>query len=152
MDVFENRALLSYPESEREHVYGRKETHEIPFCQPLQNLTITLPLPQITTEWGVAQLILRIKMPNLLVLLQLLLLERSVLGTGERYEEVISCAFALLELLKPYTWQGVFIPQLSEDMMDFICSPVPFIAGAARRMRSKNQVVFDDRVECEIRN
>merc|ERR1712048_972024 len=32
-------------------------------------------------------------------------------------------------------------------MMDFICSPVPFIAGAARRMRSKNQVIFDDRVE-----
>jgi len=87
-----------------------------------------LPLPQISNEWGVAQLILRFKLPMLLNLLLLLLLERSVLIIGENSEDVSSSAFALLDLLKPYKWSSVFLPSLAEDMIDFITSPVPFIA------------------------
>ena len=87
-----------------------------------------MPLPQISNEWGVAQLILRFKLPMLLNLLLLLLLERSVLIIGENSEDVSSCAFALLDLLKPYKWSSIFLPSLSEDMIDFISSPVPFIA------------------------
>ena len=92
------------------------------------SLVYALPLPQISNEWGVAQLILRFKLPMLLNLLLLLLLERSVLIIGENSEDVSSSAFALLDLLKPYKWSSVFLPSLAEDMIDFITSPVPFIA------------------------
>ena len=46
----------------------------------------------------------------LLVLLKILLLERSVLVIGSSYEEVSSCTCALLDLLKPYKWVSTFIP------------------------------------------
>merc|ERR1711983_118203 len=59
------------------------------------NLSVRLPLPQISSEYGVATLLLRVKVTGLLFLLNSLLLERSVLVIGSSYEEVTSCASAL---------------------------------------------------------
>jgi hypothetical protein len=113
----------------------------------------SLPLPHITNEYGVAQLVLKLKMPILLNVLILLLLERSVLIIGEDSEDVSSCAFALLDLLKPYKWSSVFMPSLSEDMIDFISSPVPFIAGLCSKDKtSLKRFEMDDRVKHERKN
>merc|ERR1719296_363231 len=114
------------------------------------SLVYALPLPQISNEWGVAQLILRFKLPMLLNLLILLLLERSVLIIGENSEDVSSCAFALLDLLKPHKWSSVFLPSLAEDMIDFITSPVPFIAGmVGKDKQSLESIEKDSRVKHE---
>merc|ERR1712172_474871 len=97
-----------------------KESHQAEIRQAmLMDIQVNLPLPQIVSEWGVARLILRIKLPSITILLKLLLLERSVLVLGNSCEEVSSCAFALLELLKPFKWPSIFIPSLSEEMMGF---------------------------------
>lgn len=39
------------------------------------------------------------------------------------------CAHALLALLYPFEWQHVFIPVLPTSLIDFVCSPLPYIIG-----------------------
>ena len=117
------------------------------------SLVYSLPLPQLSNEWGVAQLILRSKLPTLVNVLILLLLERSLLIVGERSEEVSACAFALLELLQPYKWASIFLPLLPEDMIDFISSPVPFIAGMISSDKSfLKRILMDPCVKHERMN
>ena len=114
------------------------------------DIVYCLPLPQISNEWGVAQLILRLKLPTLINVLILLLLERSVLIIGDKIEEVSACTFALKSLLCPYKWSSIFLPSLSEDMMDFITSPVPFIAGMiGKNIDCLNNIETDSRVKQE---
>ena len=94
-----------------------------------KKIELPLPLPQMSGQWGLSRLLLRIRTSDLIMLLKLLLMERSVLIIGLSSEEVTACCFALLELLDPYTWASAFMPILPIDMLDFVSSPVPFIAG-----------------------
>ena len=60
-----------------------------------------------------------------------MLLERSILVLGENLEEVSPYACGLLELLEPFDWSSIFLPVLPLKMLDFVTSPVPFVAGMA---------------------
>jgi hypothetical protein len=64
-------------------------------------------------------------------MLKLLLMERSILVLGENLGEVSVYACSLLELLEPFEWSSVFLPVLPSSMLDFVTSPVPFVAGMA---------------------
>ena len=100
---------VDYPKREFEFLQ-EQEMSEIDLVDGFDSLKFSLPLPQSSSEFGLATLILRIKLPMLLVLLKLILLEKSVLVVGSSYEEVSSCTCALLDLLKPYKWVSTFIP------------------------------------------
>lgn len=140
-------AKISYPQSELEHTLMKKQTYETSSII-LDTMQLPLPLPQIGGEYGVAKLIMKIGLSDLLFLLEMLLLERSVLVTGECSGEVTSITFTLLALLKPYQWQSSFMPTLTEDMMDFISSPVPFIGGMiARNSKDLEKLIMDSRVQ-----
>lgn len=97
---------------------------------------IHLPLPRVSCHWALSILFQRIKPNDILTLLRLLLIERSVLILGESSIIVSSCACVLLDLLKPYRWASTFMPLLPEDMIDFIQSPVPFITGVTVNNRA----------------
>jgi len=118
---------VRYPKSEVEHVHRKIPRIQLDICDI--KISLPLPLPLMSGEWGVATLLLRIKAFNLFAILKLLLLERPVLVIGTSKEEVTACTCALLHLIKPYTWASAFMPLLSEDMLDFVSSPIPFIAG-----------------------
>mmetsp|Transcript_27628 Transcript_27628/g.40807 ORF Transcript_27628/g.40807 Transcript_27628/m.40807 type:complete len:458 (+) Transcript_27628:151-1524(+) len=107
-------------------------------------ITLPLPLPQMTSEFGFATLIRRIKLFALFRLLKLLLLERSVLVIGDKLEEVTACTCALPELLNPFEWASVFMPILPLDMLDFLSSPVPYIAGVVSSHKEGVSVVETD--------
>ena len=92
-------------------------------------IRLPLPLPHVAKEWGLTTLLLRIGGENLMRVLHLMMLERSVLIAGSKVEEVSSCACALMQLLSPFKWAGTFVPLLPNDMMDFLLSPVPFVVG-----------------------
>jgi len=98
---------------ENEKEYSEPEESKFDFTLPhstFGNTTVRLPLPSVTREWGLAMLLLKIKAPALLVVLKLLLLERSVLVVGRNFEEVTICASALRDLLDPFHWASAFIP------------------------------------------
>ena len=109
-----------------------------------KKIELPLPLPQMSGQWGLSRLLLRIRTSDLIMLLKLLLMERSVLIIGLSSEEVTACCFALLELLDPYTWASAFMPILPIDMLDFVSSPVPFIAGVVVSVPEELEAVEDD--------
>ena len=121
---------VAYPRSEMAHVNNPQRRFVMDLSiMGFSKISLPLPLPEISGQWGLATLFLRIKDSGLIILLKLLLLERSVLVVGETTEEVTACTTALLELLEPYKWASAFMPLLPRDMLDFVSSPVPFIAG-----------------------
>ena len=121
---------ISYPRSEMDHVSNPRSRFVVDLSiMGFDNVSLPLPLPEVSGQWGLATLFLGIKDSGLIILLKLLLLERSVLVVGETSEEVTACATALLELLEPYKWASAFMPLLPAEMLDFVSSPVPFIAG-----------------------
>ena len=105
----DSQEKVHYPQSEMEFLQPQK-MNKIDLSEDIASLTFSLPLPQLSSEFGVATLVVRIKLHMLLVLLKIILLERSVLVVGSSYEEVSSCTCALLDLLKPYKWVSTFIP------------------------------------------
>ncbi|KAL9183930.1 hypothetical protein ACHAXT_002016 [Thalassiosira profunda] len=122
---------VGYPRDEMAHINNpqRRYVVDLSSIMGFGKISLPLPLPEVSGQWGLATLFLRIKDSGLLILLKLLLLERSVLVVGETSEEVTACTTALLELLDPYKWASAFMPLLPREMLDFVSSPVPFIAG-----------------------
>lgn len=117
---------------------------ELPtFSDETYVFSTALPMPQVAAHWGVASLMTRIKSSDLILVLKLLLVERSVLIIGESPHLVTACACALLELLKPYVWASNFMPLLPGEMLDFVNSPVPFLIG---------MTVKDEKHSLEIEN
>jgi len=157
------QAKLSLSESQRRIKYPRSElafiTHPPRYfvmdleVEGFPEISMPLPLPEVSGHWGLSTLFIRIKDSGLIILLKLLLLERSVLVVGETPEEVTACTTALLELLEPYKWASAFMPLLPRDMIDFVSSPVPFIAGMI--VESKDQlhsIVHDHGVKDSMLN
>lgn len=139
---------VKYPSDENDFI--NRTVSNVVFDQLFANfpkISLPLPLPDMIDEWGVAQLFLRFDSSILLIILNLLLLESSVLVIGTKAEEVSCCTSALLTLLKPFKWSSVFIPLIPNEFIDFVGSPVPFIAGIVpeNKLNLKN-ILVDDRV------
>ena len=130
--------------------YGRsnadkeKKIHELRLAPFLPPIKFHLPPPLISHEWGLIRLVHRIKLPNVILLMQLLLLERSVLVIGDNYEEVTACTCSLLDIIDPFKWVSTFIPLLPTEMLGFVCSPVPFIVGCVAENASGLRKIEND--------
>jgi hypothetical protein len=140
-----NQKRVCYPRSEMAHIQTPQRKFVMNLSlQGFDEISLPLPLPMISGEWGLATLFLRIKDSGVMILLKLLLLERSVLVVGSNTEEVTSCATALLEMLNPYKWASAFMPLLPGEMLDFVSSPVPFIAGTIVENSKRLQEIIHD--------
>ena len=105
----------------------------------------------MSTEWGLAQLILKFTLKKIINILVLLLIEQSVLIIGHSPEEVSACTLALKTLLQPYSWPNVSITSLPADIMDVVSSPVPYIVGmVARSKESVSEIENDIRVKAHM--
>jgi hypothetical protein len=136
---------VCYPRSELTHIQAPQRNFVTNLSlQGFDEISLPLPLPLISGEWGLATLFLRIKESGVMILLKLLLLERSVLVVGSNTEEVTSCATALLNMLSPYKWASAFMPLLPGEMLDFVSSPVPFIAGTIVENSKRLQELIHD--------
>ena len=131
----------------------KKKSGELQLAPFLPTITYPVPPPLISHEWGLMRLVLRIKLPNVIVLMQLLLLERSILVIGGNYDEVTACTCSLLHLIEPFKWVSTFIPLLPTEMLGFVCSPVPFICGiVAETMNDVNRIEQNADVKQETMN
>jgi len=146
-----DQSKLRLPESELDQIRQPKQTFELNFpLESFDKISLPLPLPNVSGHWGFATLLRCIGCSEVVVLLKLLLLERSVLILGTNTIEVTSCCCALLELLEPYKWASTFMPLLPPDLIDFLHSPVPYITGMAAKDRNHlSDIQNDDRLkEC----
>ncbi|KAE9248175.1 hypothetical protein PR003_g3557 [Phytophthora rubi] len=80
-------------------------------------------------RWSVG-VVLRFLMPDKVVeIMAYLLLEKQVVIMGDSPAKVSAVCTALLLLLAPFQWQSTYIPLLPSGLLDFLHSPVPFLAG-----------------------
>jgi len=139
LSLTQKQRRITYPRNELAHITTPTRRFVMDLSiKGFDKISLPLPLPEVSGQWGLSTLFVRIKDSGLIILLKLLLLERSVLFVGETPEEVTACATALLELLEPCKWASAFMPLLPRDMVDFVSSPVPFIAGMI--VESKHQL------------
>lgn len=128
----QGQASITFPRNHLDYIVGGKHyfqtTLPIPGAGPIK---LPLPLPSVGKQWGLSRLLMDIGPDSLVLMLKLLLMERSILVLGENLQEVTASACSLLELLEPFEWSSVFLPVLPHKMLDFVTSPVPFVAGMA---------------------
>ena len=82
-----------------------------------------------TKDWSAALLFASLSSEVLLKTLHLLLTEKSLIIYGADMGYVTATALAIKELLKPLTWEGIFVPMLSTSAKELFEAPVPFILG-----------------------
>ena len=145
---------ITYPVDETQHMNKQATEFEAePLLHGFPTVSLPLPIPDMTGEWGVATLFLKFHARALLLVLNLLLLEKSVLVVGTSNEEVSCCTLALLRLLEPFEWASVFINSIPINFLEFINSPVPFIAGLMPQNDEKlGDILKDDLVKDAISN
>lgn len=66
---------------------------------------------------------------TLVTLLSALLLERRVIFVSRSLQRLSDCCNAALAMIYPLDWQHVFIPILPRKLIDFVCSPTPYLVG-----------------------
>lgn len=148
MCLSEDQAKLQLPKNDLDILTESMPTFEIdlPDLIGVENISIPLPLPNCSKDWGVAAIVHHLEMPDLMCVLNLLLIERSILVVGLNSDIVTSCTCALLELIRPFHWMSNFMPLIPKEMLDFVNSPVPFIIGMTMDNRACDNVVEDYRV------
>lgn len=81
---------------------------------------------------------------NILVLWGILLDEGRVVLRSKHLSLLTPIVEALLSLLFPLTWQGMYIPLLPSNMMDALDAPVPFLVGVNGKCPQPAGVVVCD--------
>ena len=145
---------ITYPVDETQHINRQVTNFEAePLLDGFPKISLPLPIPDISGEYGVAKLFLKFHSRALLLILNLLLLEKSVLVVGTSHEEVSCCTLALLELLKPFEWASAFINSIPINFIEFITSPVPFIGGLVPENQERlDEILKGDLVKDAISN
>jgi hypothetical protein len=62
-------------------------------------------------------------------LLNNLMLEKSVIVYGSNISLVSALTAAIVQLLRPFTWEGVYIPIIPANAIEILEAPVPFVVG-----------------------
>ena len=80
-------------------------------------------------EWSNA-ILFSLFTPSLIIfLLNTLILEKSVVIYGSNISLVSALTSAVVQLLRPFPWEGVFIPLIPSDAIEILEAPVPFVVG-----------------------
>ncbi len=70
---------------------------------------------------------------NAIKLLNTMILEHNILFVCQDVQKLTPISESLMALLFPFDYQLIYIPVLPECMLEFLNSPVPFVAGVDKR-------------------
>lgn len=65
-------------------------------------------------------------------------MEKSLVIVGKNVGLVTALAFAVTNLLAPFTWEGVFVPLVPDNARELFGAPVPFILGTTSSPRGED--------------
>jgi hypothetical protein len=116
--------------------------HEMGSSTGSSSITINYPtysaapsrvdLPLVALEdWTCAVLFSRVSADVVVKIVNLLLLEQSLVIVGEDLGLVSAIGTGLISLLAPFRWDNPFVPSLPAGLADVLQSPVPYIVGIA---------------------
>ncbi|KAL6059396.1 nephrocystin-1 isoform X2 [Balamuthia mandrillaris] len=111
------------------------------------NLDFTCPRDKeehLIAEWTVPVVLKFLSTTELLLLLRALLLETKVIVVCQNLNMLTSFVLSFLPLLRPFVWQGTFIPVLPEVWGECVHSPVPFVLGVQQLSSDTRREIEDE--------
>ncbi|KAL8936993.1 MAG: hypothetical protein Q9216_004649 [Gyalolechia sp. 2 TL-2023] len=77
-----------------------------------------------------------LSIPNIVVLMEFVLAESRIILLSSHTSMLHLASKALVELLYPLTWSGIFIPVLPARLIQALEAPCPYVVGIERRYES----------------
>eukprot|EP01119_Soliformovum_irregulare_P017830 TRINITY_DN5357_c0_g1_i1.p2 TRINITY_DN5357_c0_g1~~TRINITY_DN5357_c0_g1_i1.p2 ORF type:complete len:578 (-),score=183.77 TRINITY_DN5357_c0_g1_i1:70-1803(-) len=100
-------------------------------------------------EWGLVTLFKLLSLKNIMTLFTCVMLEKSIIFFSHDVGLLSACTLSIIPLLRPYVFQGPFIPVLPEEFLEFLESPVPYVIGATHL---PEDLIREDKVIVDIDN
>lgn len=66
---------------------------------------------------------------QIFTLLACILHEEKIIITTNNLSKLSEFSNAVVAMIYPFTWQHIYIPILPPHLIDYVCSPIPFIIG-----------------------
>ncbi len=82
-------------------------------------------------------LIQKLRPQMILKLVTALLLERKVILIKTHFEDISIIMQSLISLMNPFNWHHTIITYLTEEMIDFVDAPVPYLIGVSAKAWDK---------------
>ncbi|EGC38597.1 hypothetical protein DICPUDRAFT_96860 [Dictyostelium purpureum] len=83
-------------------------------------------------KWCLSGLIKTLSLKTIMEIISCVLLEKFILVTSKNIGTISNTIFGLLPLLRPFEYQGAFIPILPNTALDALHCPIPFIIGITK--------------------
>jgi len=91
-------------------------------------------------EWTIATTFAKISLDHIIDLFRATMLEKSIVIVCSNLGMLSAVAMSIIPVLRPYVFQGPFIPILPEVLHEYLEAPVPFIIGIQNLPTDKDLV------------
>ncbi len=81
---------------------------------------------------------------NIIVIFNLILMEQKLIFVGTDYRMLSDITQGFLHLIYPFVWINTYVPVVSEEMLKYLQSFMPFIMGVEESLMNKAKNFLDD--------
>eukprot|EP01102_Stenamoeba_stenopodia_P010547 TRINITY_DN3193_c0_g1_i1.p1 TRINITY_DN3193_c0_g1~~TRINITY_DN3193_c0_g1_i1.p1 ORF type:complete len:745 (-),score=145.87 TRINITY_DN3193_c0_g1_i1:41-2275(-) len=128
----ENEVIRILDEYYAKDVSNFTKSLNIKLCQGLNSLDYYFPTAvedALIADWCFPCLFRAISLTNIMSLFQHALLESKIVVVCQNLGVLSAIVMSIMPLLRPFVWQGPFIPILPSHLKECLQAPVPTIVG-----------------------
>ena len=118
------------------------------FFVPYQKRVVQLDCPKLDDinimNVSATELLKNFSIDNLLTIFRLLITEKKILLIDEDYEKLSKIADGLVSILYPFQWIHTYIPIMSDQMLKYLETFLPFLNGINKSLMPFVEKVFRD--------
>ena len=118
------------------------------FLVPYQKFSVQLDCPKLEDinimNSSAIELFRNFSIDNILVVFRLLITEKKILLIDEDYERLSKVADGFISILYPFQWIHTYIPIMSDQMLKYLETFLPFLNGINKSLMPFVEKVFRD--------
>ena len=121
---------------------------KVKFLMPFSNNCIELDCPKLDDinimNLSASKLLKYFTIDNLIIIFKLLITEKKILLIDNDYEKLSAVADGLVSILYPLQWVHTYIPIMSDQMLKYLQTFLPFLNGINESLMSSVEKVFTE--------
>lgn len=115
---------LPVPDEDKASIFELSSTlHHVKFSSP------TGHEDKLIGQWSLPPFVCLLTLPNIITLLNAAMLERRIVFVSSNIGYLSACVLSIVPLLRPFIWQGTYVPVLPNHLREYLQAPVPYIMG-----------------------
>lgn len=115
---------LPVPDEDKASIFELSSTlHHVKFSSP------TGHEDKLIGQWSLPPFVCLLTLPNIITLLNAAMLERRIVFVSSNIGYLSACVLSIVPLLRPFIWQGTYVPILPNTLREYLQAPVPYIMG-----------------------